>query len=77
MLLLAGAVVAFGTVGVLAYGGLTGILTGSSPAEIRVCGGFHLPSVGAIIATVLFVVIYVAWDFYPHNYLPNLRFPTK
>jgi hypothetical protein len=33
--------------------------------------------VGAIIATVLFVAIYVAWNFYPHSYLPDLRFPTK
>jgi amino acid permease len=33
--------------------------------------------VGAIICTILFVAIYVAWDFYPHSYLPNLRFPTK
>jgi hypothetical protein len=33
--------------------------------------------VGAIIATILFVAIYIAWNFYPHPYLPNVRFPTK
>jgi hypothetical protein len=37
---------------VLAYGGLSGVLTGGSPAEIRVWGGFHLPSVGASILGV-------------------------
>jgi hypothetical protein len=33
--------------------------------------------VGALIATILFVVIYIGWNFYPHPYLPNLRFPYK
>jgi hypothetical protein len=32
---------------------------------------------GAIIATILFVAIYIAWNFYPHGYVPNIRFPTK
>jgi hypothetical protein len=30
---------------------------------------------GAIITTILFVAIYIAWDFYPHGYLPGVRFP--
>jgi hypothetical protein len=33
--------------------------------------------VGAIIAVVIFVAVYVFWDFYPHNLLPNVRFPTR
>ena len=33
--------------------------------------------VGAIITVIIFVAVYVAWDFYPHGYLPNFRFPTK
>jgi hypothetical protein len=33
--------------------------------------------VGAIITVILFVAIYVAWDFYPHGYLPGVRFPSK
>jgi hypothetical protein len=33
--------------------------------------------VGAIIATVLLVAIYIAWNYYPHPYLTNLRFPMK
>lgn len=32
--------------------------------------------VGAILTVIIFVAIYIAWDFYPHGYLPNLRFPT-
>ncbi len=33
--------------------------------------------VGAIITVIIFVAIYIAWNFYPHPYLPNIRFPTK
>jgi hypothetical protein len=33
--------------------------------------------VGALIATVLFVAIYIAWNFYPHGYLTGIRFPDK
>lgn len=33
--------------------------------------------VGAILTVIIFVAIYIAWDFYPHGYLPNLRFPTR
>jgi hypothetical protein len=33
--------------------------------------------VGAIITVIIFVVVYVAWDFYPHGYLPGVRFPYK
>jgi len=32
--------------------------------------------VGAIITVIIFVAVYIAWDFYPHN-LPGPRFPTK
>ena len=32
--------------------------------------------VGAIIATIIFVAIYIAWDFYPHG-LPGPRFPSR
>lgn len=33
--------------------------------------------VGAILAVIIFVAIYIAWDFYPHGYMPNVRFPTR
>ena len=33
--------------------------------------------VGAIITVIIFVAVYVAWDFYPHGYVPGLRFPYK
>lgn len=33
--------------------------------------------VGAILTVIIFVAIYIAWDFYPHGYLPNVRFPTS
>jgi amino acid permease len=33
--------------------------------------------VGAIITVIIFVAVYIAWDFYPHGYLPGLRFPYK
>jgi preprotein translocase subunit SecF len=33
--------------------------------------------VGAIIAVVSFVAVYIFWDFYPHNLVPSVRFPTK
>jgi hypothetical protein len=33
--------------------------------------------VGAILTVIIFVAIYIAWDFYPHGYLPNVRFPTR
>jgi hypothetical protein len=33
--------------------------------------------VGAIIAAIIFAAIYIAWDFYPHGYLPGIRFPTQ
>jgi uncharacterized membrane protein YfcA len=31
--------------------------------------------VGAIIAVIIFVAVYVFWDFYPHGLVPNVRFP--
>jgi hypothetical protein len=32
---------------------------------------------GAIIAVVIFVAVYIAWDYYPplQSYLPDWRFP--
>lgn len=32
--------------------------------------------VGAILTVIIFVAIYIAWDYYPHGYLPNMRFPN-
>jgi amino acid permease len=33
--------------------------------------------VGAIIAVIIFVAVYVFWDFYPHGLVTNLRVPTR
>jgi hypothetical protein len=33
--------------------------------------------VGAIIAVIIFVAVYVFWDFYPHGLVRDIRFPTK
>lgn len=33
--------------------------------------------VGAIIAVVIFVAIYIGWDYYPHNMLGGIRFPNQ
>ncbi|HXE86069.1 MAG TPA: hypothetical protein VN524_04610 [Hyphomicrobiaceae bacterium] len=33
--------------------------------------------VGAIIATVIFIAVYVAWDYYPHGLLEGVRFPNR
>jgi amino acid permease len=33
--------------------------------------------VGAIIATIVFVAVYVFWEFYPHGLVTGVRFPTK
>ncbi len=33
--------------------------------------------IGAILTVIIFVAIYIAWDFYPHGYLPSVRFPTR
>ena len=32
--------------------------------------------VGAIIAVIIFVAIYIGWDYYPHN-LANFGFPNQ
>ncbi|WP_175582726.1 hypothetical protein [Nocardioides guangzhouensis] len=55
LLLLAGAVLAFGVVGTFAYGGLNGVLAPEDTREIRIWGGIHLPSVGSSILLVAFV----------------------
>lgn len=31
--------------------------------------------VGAILTTIVFVAIYVGWNYYPHGLAPGLRFP--
>ena len=33
--------------------------------------------VGAIIAVIIFVAVYVFWDFYPHGLVQGVRFPTR
>jgi hypothetical protein len=33
--------------------------------------------VGAIIATVIFIAIYIGWDYYPHGLLKDVRFPNR
>ena len=33
--------------------------------------------VGAILAVIIFVAVYVFWDFYPHGLVPNVRFPMR
>ena len=30
---------------------------------------------GAIVTTIVFVAIYVGWNYYPHGLAPGLRFP--
>lgn len=55
LLLLAGAVLAFGAVGAIAYGGVNSSLTSEPRSEIRIWGGIHLPSVGASILLVTLV----------------------
>jgi hypothetical protein len=32
---------------------------------------------GAIITVIIFVAIYIAWDYYPHGMLEGLRFPNR
>ena len=52
LLLLAGAVLGFGAVGALAFGGINGVLAPGTRGEVRVWGGMHLPSVGTSILLV-------------------------
>jgi hypothetical protein len=33
--------------------------------------------VGAIIATIIFLAVYIAWDYYPHGMLGGIRFPNE
>jgi hypothetical protein len=32
--------------------------------------------VGAIITVIIFVAVYIAWDYYPHGYMTDFRFPN-
>ena len=59
LLLLVGAVVGFGAVGALAFGGVNRVLGGQA-AGVRVWGGLHLPSVGTsmVLVTVLTSVVH-------------------
>lgn len=52
LLLLAGAVVAFGAVGSFAFGSINGILAPGARGDVRVWGGIHVPSVGISIGLV-------------------------
>jgi hypothetical protein len=65
LLLLAGAVIAFGAVGAFAFGGLNGVLAPGTSGAVRVWGGMHLPSVGSSILLVTLLVHlihgHVAW----------------
>ncbi len=33
------------------------------------------PFFGAIVTVIVFVLIYVGWNYYPHGLAPGLRFP--
>jgi len=33
------------------------------------------PFVGAIITVIVFVAVYIGWNYYPHGLAPGLRFP--
>ncbi len=33
------------------------------------------PFFGAIITMIVFVGIYVGWNYYPHGFAPGIRFP--
>jgi hypothetical protein len=33
--------------------------------------------VGAIITAIIFVAVYIGWDYYPHGLLTGLRFPNQ
>jgi hypothetical protein len=32
--------------------------------------------VGAVIATIIFVAVYIFWNHYPHGLVPGVRFPA-
>ena len=34
------------------------------------------PLIGAIIATIIFVAVYIFWNHYPHGLVPGVRFPA-
>jgi hypothetical protein len=50
LLFLAGAVVGFGLIGAIAHGGATRVFRPTGATNVRLWGGFHLPSVGLAIA---------------------------
>ena len=52
LLLLTGAVLGFGAVGALAFGGINGVLAPGTRGEVRVWGGMHFPAVGTSILLV-------------------------
>ncbi|HEY1243918.1 MAG TPA: hypothetical protein VGF29_03710 [Hyphomicrobiaceae bacterium] len=33
--------------------------------------------VGAIITAIIFVAVYIGWDYYPHGLLRDVRFPNQ
>lgn len=49
LLFVAGAVVGFGTLSALVFGGIDDVLTPTSRAQVRVWGGLHLPALGSSV----------------------------
>jgi len=35
------------------------------------------PLVGAILTTIVFLAVYIFWEYYPHGLLPTLHFPRR
>lgn len=33
------------------------------------------PFVGAILTVIIFAIVYVGWNYYPHGLAPGIRFP--
>jgi hypothetical protein len=50
LLFLAGAVAGFALIGAIAHGGATRVLRSAGETNMRLWGGFHIPSVGLAIA---------------------------
>ncbi|MBS1907705.1 MAG: hypothetical protein JST33_14315 [Actinobacteria bacterium] len=62
VLLLIGAALAFGLVGIYASGGIRGTLDRTTDRDIQVWGGLHLPSVGASILLTFLLTLVVHGD---------------
>jgi hypothetical protein len=33
--------------------------------------------VGAILTVIIFIAVYIVWDYYPHGQLEGVRFPNR